>query len=936
MQMHTPASNSSPTFSTIGQNPSLLQRMSDIPQVPPRSLSPAPDKEPPQKPTSTSRNRSRPALPRSFASGSPAVEPNGPTGLPPTPHANPLSAASPSPESPNDIKFTQFPDHIRASLVPDLQYPSPLREPAPTPIEQDTPSHFPQPLIVAPSGRTHVTDGTPDNPTISPSTSSQYALNDTHTEPDQVHRPVEHLIKLASARDERLLKLRETFEHRSGELSTFSMDALHATQAVHDRIEPLKQLAEETRTQAEQMLQEANKTRDLSDRLMASAEALSADMLSAKTHLGRVTERSEQMTRFVLKSLFDWLAALRTREQDKIAAVETELAEQAAAMIAARRQEELQRQLGRRKAEEQEKKEAAKLEEERESARKRAEEEEQIEAARKKSYDEQRAAVMADKRRANEVHAQSIQAERERRVGDASGSSSGSSIRDSNVPLDVSPREPINTTGLSTTFAWAPTLHSQPSSQLSVLRTPVGTAASPSVPRLLVDKTTPPPMCFVPAQTEAGRTVNTDLPLSSITLASELPPRNVGKTPQHPFSSQMSRQPVQEQMQPQASQRVALKLDWKQAGVKREPSIEEVPAQRTHPSFLQASPELADVIDHQYRERGTPTQDTSRDQHARTSSTSESHANSVHATQPEDRYHRNYPLARAPSQEGGSVHRQDFLHSRVIPTTDVARTYDRQDSLSSDRSPSPWNGRNRYSPSPPSYSRRPRSRSRSPSYPRKRARSGTPRFDTRQAVGPAFPPRGTYRTPSPPLSPRRYRYERSPLANDYRGRPFSAEYDTRQFIDPHVRERRMEEPRMNVNARRYDPPFEDAETRPVIPIEERERWHQHRQRPTPSLGERERTPTPPPRTGEMEPGGLLGRIAMNVADDRGRGRGRLAPGTIRGGPNTRRGIRGGFSGGRGRGTAPGPTPALLSRMTETTTHRTMAPAPTLSDRMRQD
>jgi hypothetical protein len=136
--------------------------------------------------------------------------------------------------------------------------------------------------------------GTPDNPNISlSSTSSQYAPNDTHSDPEQVHRPVEHLIKLASARDERLLKLRETFEHRSSELSTFSMDALNATRALHDRIEPSKQLAEETRTQADQMLPEANKTRDLSDRLMASAEALSADMLSAKTHLGRVTERSE-------------------------------------------------------------------------------------------------------------------------------------------------------------------------------------------------------------------------------------------------------------------------------------------------------------------------------------------------------------------------------------------------------------------------------------------------------------------------------------------------------------------------------------------------------------------------------------------------------------------------------------------------------------------
>ena len=72
---------------------------------------------------------------------------------------------------------------------------------------------------------------------------------------------------------------------------------------------------------------------------------------------------------------------------------------------------------------------------------------------------------------------------------------------------------------------------------------------------------------------------------------------------------------------------------------------------------------------------------------------------------------------------------------------------------------------------------------------------------------------------------------------------------------------------------------------------------------------------------------------MNESDDRGRGRGRPPPGTARGGPNTRRGTRGGSSSGRGRGGAP----ALLFRMTETAT-RPMRPAPalSLSDRMEQD
>ncbi|KAI0246445.1 hypothetical protein BJV78DRAFT_150855 [Lactifluus subvellereus] len=409
-ELHTPLSNSNPIvqaaspltgfkFLTIGQNPSLLQRMSDIPQAPLHS--PSLDQKPSQEQTITLRTRSRPSLLQSFATGSPSVERDGST--------KPTSA------SPNDTKFPQFHDHIRASIVPDLQYPIASRDvergsvnahEQPAPMDQDTPQ-LPVPRNVAPvplpavlGGGTDVADGPPDDFNVSlPPTSSQYTRNTTSSEPEQVHRPVEHLIKLASARDERLSKLRETFEHRSGELSTFSVDALHTVQALQDRIEPLKQLAEETRVQAEQLLQEGNKTRDLSERLMASAEALSADMLSARNHMGRATERSEQMSRFVLKSLFDWLATLRTREQEKIELVEAEIAEQAAA---AQRMEELQRQLGRRKAEEQEKKEAAKREEEREAARKRAEE---CEAARRRSYDEQRAAVMEEKRRANEAHA---------------------------------------------------------------------------------------------------------------------------------------------------------------------------------------------------------------------------------------------------------------------------------------------------------------------------------------------------------------------------------------------------------------------------------------------------------------------------------------------------------------------------------------------------
>ncbi|KAI0246446.1 hypothetical protein BJV78DRAFT_150856 [Lactifluus subvellereus] len=364
------------------------------------------------------------------------------------------------------------------------------------------------------------------------------------------------------------------------------------------------------------------------------------------------------------------------------------------------------------------------------------------------------------------------------------------------------------------------------------------------------------------------------------------------------------------------------------------------------PPLLQSSPDVIDTIDRQHRQQAiahrTPTQDKSRDQQAQASSTSGSRADSLQAAQPEDPYRHSYPSTAVPSQEGGPAHFQDSLHNRVVPTTDV-RAYGRQDSVSSRRSPSPRDDRYRRSPSPPYYLRRPRSRSRSPSYPRKRARSGTPRHDGRQVVDHWEPPRprdrqrpdydwgrsrnyydhdrgsqadssrryraapsrrGNYRpSPSPPPSPRLYRRERSPSVHDYRDRPPVAGYDPRPFVDMNVRERRTEEHRMNVDTRQYDPPYGEAETRRTVENEQG-KWKQHRQRPTPSPSEREQTPTPPP------------------------------PGVIRGGPNSRRGVRGGFSGGRGRGSAPGSTPILLSRMGETTMRPTRIAS--LSDRMQQD
>jgi hypothetical protein len=156
-----------------------------------------------------------------------------------------------------------------------------------------------------------------------------------------------------------------------------------------------------------------------------------------------------------------------------------------------------------------------------------------------------------------------------------------------------------------------------------------------------------------------------------------------------------------------------------------------------------------------------------------------------------------------------------------------------------------------------------------------------------------------------------------------------------RFLGMDARERRTDEHRANanINFRQPEPAYEGAEPYRAADREEQQRWQQHqRQRRTPSPSERGQTLTPSPRQGDTDIG-LLVRINMDEADDRGRGRGRPPTSVARGGPNIRRGVRGVSSGGRGRG----PAPALLSRMSETTTRptRTM-PALSLSDRMQQD
>jgi hypothetical protein len=76
-----------------------------------------------------------------------------------------------------------------------------------------------------------------------------------------------------------------------------------------------------------------------------------------------------------------------------------------------------------------------------------------------------------------------------------------------------------------------------------------------------------------------------------------------------------------------------------------------------------------------------------------------------------------------------------------------------------------------------------------------------------------------------------------------------------------------------------------------------------------SPSKRDQTPTLPP-TGEAELGPLE-RVGMNGSDDRECRGGRPPPVITRGGSNSPQGVRGGFGGGRGGGSASKPMPALV-------------------------
>ena len=963
-----------------------------VPHPPP----PQSDQHPPQEQQNAPQTRSNPPQPQPLTVVPTSVEPSQSVKPIPTQRRDspgPAPTSLPLSDPQNDVKPTQPPDQLRVSIFPDLQYPNVTPDiespvswesnivfPQPAPMNQGvTRSQLPDPrnLPSAPVasssglGASAVDGATGSSAHSFPLGPSQTSGATTPIELDQVRRPVDHLFKLASMREESMSKRRETFDLRSGELSTFCVEAVQAVQDLQDNIESFKQLGEEMRAQAEQTLQEANKMRDLADRLILSVGTLGDDMLGAKNHVGRAVERSEQMTRFVRKS-FDWLAALRAREQEKITVVQAEIAEQERAEVV-RRQQELQQQLERRKIEEQQKKEAAQREEaEREALRKKKEEEE-FEAARKRSYEMRRAEVMAEKRRATQAQAQTIQAERERRgVTDVSGYSSTPSARGSHPllsadSLPVPNSEPTHGAGIPISVTSSQVAVPAPS-RSPVARTgeiPETVPPSHPLPSSNKVKAAPALVSFVPAQTEAGRAVNTDSPLSSTTLASELHMRDKVEASQHPRFRQATRDPVQEPTPAQMPKQAAPTSASHRVEVKREPSLDEaLPAARVQPSPDISSADQSDR--HQRVVSFSPaSHDGNMDQQL---PISESHATSLHVAQTED-HSRGDPSEAVSPQDNRP---RDFIRDHVVPTADI-RPYRRQDSVSSDQSLPRWNYRDQRSSSPPSSrERRSRSPLRSPHL-RKRARSRTS-YDARP-VGDRWPPerphirarlehdrdrprryngydrgrrggsphryrprRDVYRlshSPPPPIIPRPLRNERSPPKRSYHERSAVAQPVPLRFAEADARERRPAEYWPSNNARHSESTYEGADARRITEMDEQPRWRQHeRQRHSPSPSAHVQ-PTSSPRQEDVEIG-LLDRINMEEADDRGRERGRPPLDTVRGGSNPRRG-RGVSSGGQGRGGGSGSKPALLSRMTETATR--LAPAalaPSLSDRMQQD
>ncbi|TFY76993.1 hypothetical protein EWM64_g7018 [Hericium alpestre] len=427
------------------------------------------------------------------------------------------------------------------------------------------------------------------------------------------------LLKLTLTRHEGVPKIQKRFDNKTADLAELMAKAQEGTEAVEAQLNSLTKVAEMTRQQSDRMMQEALKTREFAERLYAEAEQVKLDVQKAKEQTKDASKHSEDLFVFS-RRLFVWLHELFVREgpliealrqeMEKLTEAEAEAAEEwkrrkaeAAAAAEARRVAEEQRLAAEkqrlaaeaeektRQAEEERRRAAeAAFEAQRAREQRRLAEEERLKEEKDKEYQAKRAAVQASKQRAREAEAAQIRLAREQDQRSKSGSAS----------MDVSPeraendkiRLPSNTTPSVATPKPTPA----PVPRIIVPTTIAAPPASKSPTGLVSPHASLPPrpppaviaqahknesknaetssqktrkvsaMPFVPAQTEAGRQVNTDMPFGSTELAREslarkkdlAPPVKTGQTSRSPSTQKANAQRnAQSQGQPKKAKKVA-------------------------------------------------------------------------------------------------------------------------------------------------------------------------------------------------------------------------------------------------------------------------------------------------------------------------------------------------------------------------------------------
>ncbi|KAI0067158.1 hypothetical protein BV25DRAFT_1987615 [Artomyces pyxidatus] len=341
-------------------------------------------------------------------------------------------------------------------------------------------------------------------------------------------------------REEVLTTVKHNFESEATQLTAASVEASTAIQALLSHVTTLKLQAEQTRAQADHMFVEAVKTRELAENLLAAATDFQAHVERAHGRVIIAGGRSEETLQSV-RGFFTVLDGRRNQEQDVFDSAQSEIARWNEERRVA--EEEAREELVKAQNEAAEadrlangrRKELEKLEAERREEQKRRVEIAQAEKD-KREYESRRAAVMEAKQRANEENAARIRAEREGEDiarAPAQGfsgavasvtlhatSTSALTPHISSAKPSLPPVEVVTQTVRKTT---ASALHSPVSISPHASLPPRPAVAPPAPVSSSRNQTNASKISgFVPAQTEAGRQVNTDMPFGTTTLASEL------------------------------------------------------------------------------------------------------------------------------------------------------------------------------------------------------------------------------------------------------------------------------------------------------------------------------------------------------------------------------------------------------------------------------